>query len=233
MGRIRTLPLALLIPLLVSPPAHADVESWNGMEIRVPLHHHHPLQPSQLRLSAGGRWGFRYPGLGQQYFRIGPFWDLAPHFSFSTHLVSYAEQSDPGVLTQEYRLELDPTLHWKFGDFKLSDRNRVEYRWSWGSDLWKYRNRLQLAYNPKGAQYHPFFWDEVHYGFTGAGIDQNRLALGVSKVFNESSRLDIAYVFRQRKGASNAWENDHILSLSYLVDLQWDEVFDAVGDGEP
>jgi hypothetical protein len=197
-----------------APAARADVEGWAWFEARVPISDGQYGLPNSWRVWTDTRLGGRYPGLGQQFVRMGPIWELHPNMFLATHLTSYADQVSPGVFEQEVRAEFEPNLRARWGLFNVADRNRLEYRFGRPSaPRWRYRNLLRVNIQPEGATLYPYVADEVLVDLSGAGFNQNRSYVGLSKVLSDSTRVDVAYLLRARATAAGPWALDHILNL--------------------
>ena len=208
--------LALSAAFGPAAPARADVESWNWLEVRLPVSDGQHGLPHSLRLWTDARYGLRYSGLGQLFMRVGPIWELHPNLFLATHVTTYSDQAAPGVHDQEHRLELEPNLRGRLADLSWNDRNRLEYRWRPAGSRFRYRNQLRVSWQPDGATVFPYLWDEALIDLSGAtmGLTQNRAAAGVSFLNPDGTRLDVAYVFRSRADAALAWDHDHIALLS-------------------
>jgi hypothetical protein len=197
-------------------PAHADSELWFWTEHRQPLPKAASWSPDRLRIWTDSRFGFRYPGLGQQFLRIGPLWELHPNLFVAFHGVGYADQVRPGVYDQEYRLEAEPNLVWALGDWSISDRNRLEYRWRPSEQRWRYRNLLRASWRPEGWRVFPYVWDEVLVDLSGLGLNQNRAMIGLSFDLWKGQRLDVGYGLRSRQGSTGVWDHDHLLNVVWF-----------------
>lgn len=77
-------------------PAHADAESWNALEVRIPTESDAVWKPTSLRVVTSSRFGSRYPGLGVSNLRLGPLFQLAPWLMLGLHGSAYAEQTACG-----------------------------------------------------------------------------------------------------------------------------------------
>ena len=125
----------------------------------------------------------------------------------------------PNVMRTEYRPMLHGYYNKQFGNFELSDRNRLEFRIIEGKMFNRYRNRIQLEYNVKDklipyvstAAF--FYFDELRFSrqrtTLGAIVPIKSVALnifGVHQVDRLPPELDI-----------ETWYNRFILgtSLSY------------------
>ncbi|MBO9539108.1 DUF2490 domain-containing protein [bacterium] len=212
--------LAIAAAALFYPAsARADVQSWNGIEVRLPLSTGEGPFPESLRFVTDARYGAE--GLDQLSFRLGPLWELSPHLMVGMHVSTFAAQETGGIFEQEHRLDLEPTLRLQWGAFTWSDRNRLEYRYhqsgNASKESWRYRNQLRLSYAPAGAQWLPYASDEVLVDLSGAGLNQNRANLGVGRVLSDSMRLDIGYGYRSRLSSGGAWSHDHLGLVSLFI----------------
>ncbi|MFP5503015.1 MAG: DUF2490 domain-containing protein [Candidatus Sericytochromatia bacterium] len=213
MKKLMIAAVAALVTLLPAAPAMADVENWNWIETRVPLSDGQAGAPSQLRVFADSRYGLRYPGLGWLFLRVGPIWNLHPNWFLATHYTTAIEQTAPGAMAQEHRIEIEPNFFGRLGDFTYNDRNRLEYRYRVTGATWRYRNQLRFQYQPEGATWAPFVWDEALVDLSGQGFNQNRAAIGLAHLLNANTRVDAAYILRSRLGGG-VWEQDHVLNLT-------------------
>lgn len=206
-------PLVLAFALIPAAPAGADTESWNWLEVRLPLSDGSYGLPQSLRLFTDLRYAGRAGGLYQTFFRVGPLWDLHPNLFLATHVTSAANRSGTGAFEQEHRLELEPNLRARFGALAVNDRNRLEYRWGTAGPRWRYRNQVWLNYAPAGASWIPFVWDEILFDLAGTsvtGFTQNRASVGLGRMLSDATRLNLGYVLRSRMTSASAWEHDHV-----------------------
>lgn len=213
MRRRTLLSLALAVALLPALPAKADTESWNWLEVRVPVSEGRGAMPNTLRLVTDFRYAERAGGLYQNFLRVGPIWDLHPHLFLAAHVTAMANRSGAGAYEQEHRLELEPNLRGRWGLVGYNDRNRLEYRWGSAGPRWRYRNQLWLNLAPADARWIPFVWDEVLFDLAGTpitGFTQNRASVGIGRMLSDSTRLNLGYVLRSRQTAASTWEHDHI-----------------------
>lgn len=231
MKRATTSFLALLAWSTAAAPAWADAEYWNTIETRLPLTARAPLtgQPVTFRTVTDLRYGFRYPGLGWGFFRMGPLWTVAPWCLVGTHATTIAVQTAPSVFMQEYRAELEPNFFGRLGDFAWNDRNRLEYRWRWNDQHLRYRNMLRVAYAPKGAEWIPFVWAEPMIELTADGLAQNRVQVGVGRQLGAHARLDLGVMLRSRATAG-AWEHDYVLNSMLYFAPNLDPLFDPTAN---
>lgn len=208
------------VPLLwglLASPAYADYEYWGWYETRIPLVSKLPgtSEPVQLRLFTDQRFGLRYPGLGWQFFRLGPLWGVTPWCFIGTHFTTVAVQSAPSAFIQEYRGEVEPNFFGRLGDVTWNDRNRLEYRWRWNDAHFRYRNQLKLAYAPPGATWVPFIWEEPLIELNAQGFAQNRAEIGLGRQLTDALRFDVGLMLRSRANTTGGWDQDYVLN-TYL-----------------
>jgi hypothetical protein len=214
--------VAGLVALGLGPgasPARADVESWNVLEVRVPIDRSSPWVPRALRAVTSSRFAPRYGGLGVSNLRVGPLWQPTPWLMLGLHASAYAEQASTGDFRQTLRLEFEPNLQGAIGDLHLNDRNRLEWRMT-PTDAWlRYRNQLRLTYQPASWGWWPTASQELAWDLRPAppfGLVQSRLTVGVARVLNRATRLTGEYMWRHRPDPELGWAQDHIVVLTLL-----------------
>ncbi|HMS82348.1 MAG TPA: DUF2490 domain-containing protein [Nitrospira sp.] len=141
---------------------------------------------------------------------------------------------------QENRIFQQAIYTHKFGDFKFMSRTRMEERWiehAAGTAL-RLRQMLKLSYPlPMAPEWALVGYDEIFINLNsvdtidevrhggkgpGAGIDQNRLFLGINKTFNQYFNVDVGYqnqMLNSRTLHGNANLINHILLLQFYINL--------------
>ena len=212
--------LLALAATAASPSARADAEAWIWAELRLPVIR--AAKPSFPRLDwrvfTDVRLNRRSDGLAQSFLRTGPLLFVTDWMFIGLHGTIYADRLKTGVFDQEARVELEPNLFGRLGDFTFNDRNRLEYRWRESEVRYRYRNQLRVSYAPIGAKWIPFVWDELLVDLSGAGVHQNRAEVGVGRMLNEYTRLDLGVMARSRK-EMDGWHHDGVLNLYLFVDV--------------
>jgi hypothetical protein len=200
--------------------ARADGEAWVWVENRVPVVR--ADAPGALRIDwrlfTDLRLNTRSGGLAQSFFRTGPLFYLTRFLFVGVHGTIYADRLPSGAFDQEVRLELEPNLFGRIGDFTFNDRNRGEYRWRESGERFRYRNQLRASYAPLGARWIPFAWDEVLVDLSGLGLNQNRFEVGLGRMLSPTTRLDVGYMLRSREDTTG-WTHDHVLNVSFFFDV--------------
>lgn len=204
---------------LVTRPAQADGEAWIWIENRVPIvRANTPRFPRvDWRTLSDLRVNTRSKGLAQAFLRTGPLFFPTDFLFVATHGTIYTERLATGAHEQEARLELEPNVFGRIGDFTFNERSRGEYRYRESGVRWRYRNQLRVNYAPIGARWIPFFWDEVFVDLSGAGFNQNRFQVGLARMLDATTRLDVGYMIRSREEPTG-WGHDHVININLYFD---------------
>ena len=86
--------------------------------------------------------------------------------------------------------------------FKISDRNRVEYRYfDYQVSSWRYRNKLDIKFPWKFTrkEIQPFIADEIFLRFNGTDLNQNRLFAGFAFNIIKNLKSEIYYMWQSTK----------------------------------
>lgn len=212
--------LFVLLVTFAARAARADGEVWLWTEARVPIvRNPRPDFPRlDWRVISDVRLNTRSGGLAQLFFRTGPALYTTSWSFVALNGTVYSDRLLTGVHQQEARLELEPNFFVRIGDFTFNDRNRVESRWREDTHRWRYRNQLRVSYAPVGAKWIPFMWDEMLFDLSGAGFNQNRAQVGLGRLLNATTRLDVGYMVRSRE-ESTGWVHDHVLNVYLFYDV--------------
>src|SRR5690606_2769354 len=108
--------------------ARADHELWLWSEMRIPVAtaEEFPVRTT-FRLFNDTRFSGRRDGLHQVFLRFGPMFEVTPWLLLALNATVYADHLASGAFDEERRAELEPTVHWRWGDLAFTDRNRLEY----------------------------------------------------------------------------------------------------------
>lgn len=117
----------------------------------------------------------------------------------------------------EYSPMWDATATYRFREWQLQDRNRVQYRIIQSNPYpWVYRNRLRLVAppfleDPKLALYadNEIFWQQAD------GIDDDRATVGLMTLWTSCFGGELFYMARFVK-AVPSWKHYNILGLSVI-----------------
>lgn len=120
----------------------------------------------------------------------------------------------------EHRLQFDPTLKWEWGEFKFSDRSRLEYRiLEDRENKWRYRNRLKIK-RPLtccNIEFTPYCSEEIFCDFYGKGIYKNRFEVGISKELTSILELEIYYLLESCKEDSEWHHSTNVLGTILVI----------------
>lgn len=142
---------------------------------------------------------------------------------------------------EESRIFQQAVYTQKFASLKFMSRTRMEERWidhAAGTAL-RFRQMLKVSYPlPMAPDWALVGYDEIFINLNsvdtfdeakrgvskgpGAGIDQNRLFLGVNKTFNQYFNVDLGYqnqMLNSRTTPGNANLINHILLLQLYINL--------------
>lgn len=218
--------LLALSALAASSHARADFEGWIQGEVRLPLIRTETPRFPRLdwRVITDVRMNRRSDGIHQAYLRNGPALYVTPWLFIGVQGTIYVDRLgkpagdlDAGDYAQEGRFEIEPNFFGRIGDFTFNDRNRFEYRYRSYDERTRYRNQLRVNYAPKGAVYIPFVWNEVLIDLAGKGVNQNRLEIGVARMFTPTTRVDFGFMWRARLEDSG-FQHDGVVNVMILLD---------------
>lgn len=118
---------------------------------------------------------------------------------------------------QEYRPHINLTLKGKWEGFKLSNRNRLEYR-IFGfnkRDTIRYRNKTTVGYpfEWEGFKLEPYAADEIFVSFTYGEFTRNRLYAGLKFDIVKNLKGDIFYLWQISRKKEGKWPNTNVLGL--------------------
>lgn len=205
--------LAMLVAGVPSP-ALADAESWNALDVRIPIAATPGgLKPNSLRVWSEARFGVT-GALTREVLRAGPIWTISKDLSLAVHgTVSSARRAD-GLFDGFQQLEVEPTWRGRFLGVAWSDRSRAEWRFQPNGNRWRYRNQLRIAPRLVLGSLEPFASEELIWDLAGAGLNETRTALGAVIDVSPTTRLEIGYLLRVHRAPSSPWDGDHIIRLT-------------------
>jgi len=203
--------------------AQDDFQSWNRAQLKVidtPYVDYITYGDLRLNQDAGnlGFWllsqklkfdFFKYLGLGTNY--------------------SYLENETANVKkTQDeykyqHRLELEVTPRWSWKDrLRLSNRNRLEFRWieGRGSDNTRYRAMLEAEVPLRPVPWVKSFFmnDEVFVDFARNTISETRVTpAGISFKLYPGVDFKVFYMIQCQKG--NSWSSNQIVGTHLILDF--------------
>jgi hypothetical protein len=174
------------------------------------------------KLSVGEdlRWGdgaselyYTHTDMGLTYSGMAKWLDIRAGYRL-------AFTKDKKEWKYENRPNFTATLKYDVLGFKLSDRNRIEYR-----DIedkkhsWRYRNRLQVKYpfTFDKVVLAPYMADEIFLDCSNRGeLTRNRLYSGIELGMFKHIVVDIYYLWQTSKGKSG-WTDYNILGTKVKI----------------
>lgn len=196
--RLLVLCLAFLFVLGFSPVVKADDGDW------VYKSKYGVSFPIVEKLEAAVKTEFRFEDdMSKHYYSYG---DAGLYYDWLDWLEVSGNyryiRSDGGDWTTENRPYGNAKLKWKWGVFKFSDNNRLEYRNREDKDdLWRYRNKLKISYPLKWTKLEisPFASGEIFYDFDASQMNKYRLEGGISMKLIKSLKLNVSYQYDNKK----------------------------------
>lgn len=185
--------------LLMCGVAHADFQTWAGLYLRSPL---------------SGRWqGFfelqNRIYSGEQRLLIRP----AVGYRISQHHTLWLGYGWTPIINptfvDEHRLWQQSLAEYRWSQWELSFRFRLEERFVGGATGWRWREMIRAGYYPKPS-WALIAWDEFFFNFnsygtvTDRGFEQNRLFLGAKFHVQETWWIEAGYLNQLvRQGAGS------------------------------
>jgi len=120
-----------------------------------------------------------------------------------------------GEWKRENRPHLNASFKWKWSDFSLVNRSRLEYRMRQDAkDVWRYRNKSTLAaplhLPPLDVQ--PYLAGEIFVDLHEDILNRYRLYAGVKRQLAESLYADVYYLWQTTKGHGQ-WTDYNIIGI--------------------
>ncbi|HED10957.1 MAG TPA: DUF2490 domain-containing protein [Caldithrix abyssi] len=172
----------------------------------------------KVKLEEEFRFGNNASDLYYTHTDMGVTYKLTTHLSLGVNFREIFEKKN-GVLIEENRPHVNAIVKWKWLDFKLSDRSRLEYRILKNkANSWRYRNKLGLVYPAKWSamEIQPYLADEIFIDFAAAEYNRNRLYAGFKARLSDKLGTDIFYLWQSSK-KNDSWVNFNIVGLKLKV----------------
>ena len=131
-------------------------------------------------------------------------------------LYRVVQEKKKGEWAEEQRPAAEATLRGKVQGFKISDRNRFEYRMREGADdFWRYRNRIKMEAPWKWTawQVQLYVADEFFIDFDAREVNQNRIIGGVSAKVTKELKAELYYMHKTDR-KNGEWNATHVLGLA-------------------
>jgi len=181
-------------------PDDEDLQSWNDVQIAVPLNKKVDLLllttirfANDLALFSEARGG---AGLN---IKVNDAISVSPSYLY------IESRTTAGPFRTEHRYNLRGTYKFPIKKFGLSHRSQYEYRVRNSGNSWRYRPSLTFEKAlpekviPKAKL---FVTEEVFYDSSRHKFTRNRFSVGVSKALNDNLTLDVYYL-RQSDGTAH------------------------------
>ena len=117
---------------------------------------------------------------------------------------------------EECRPHFNAAIKWEWGEFKLSDRSRLELRtFEDKDDEWRYRNKFSVVFPWKWTflEIQPYIADEVFVDFHGEKLNRNRFYGGFSYKLCKYLKGGIFYMWQISKRAGDKWTGYNVLGI--------------------
>src|SRR5688572_19597173 len=192
---IRLICISLIFLIPVSAQSildQTDNQQWTDVQLAVPV-----TTQFDFNLLGTLRFGRDISHTIDERVGAGFTFRVNKYVSLSPNYVHIDMQPFAGRRIWENRLTLPVTLRFNLGDFRLSDRNQVEWRLrNSGTKSTRYRNRFQVEHpiGPDDLALSLFVADEVFYDWTVNAWVRNRFSVSGSKVFNKHFTQEIYYL---------------------------------------
>lgn len=212
MLRIRTLPLLLLVPLVLSV-LHAEDDSEGPLQFWPSfIVEYHLTDSVELYASEQGKWEDNAHDLFLYRFAAGAEFKVSEHVELAAHFRQVESKHD-GKWTTSRAPHADCTLRWKSEAWQVKLRNRIEY-WYVPDRVDYVRGRQQIKLSSERAIPHtalkPYLAEEVFYTFDNRGLNANRIYAGATVSAGAHWQVDAYYcLLSQERGSS--WSNFHVL----------------------
>ncbi len=157
------------------------------------------------------RWGddmhnpyYNHTDLGITYSSLVDWFDLGFNYR-------YINEEKSSEWKKEHRPHINGTVKWKWQDFSLSNRSRLEYREREDSDeAWQYRNKLSVNL-PISLTKHtiqPYLAGETFFDSDSKELNRNRLYSGISFKIFKNLKAEAYYLWQRSKSSSSGKWSD-------------------------
>ena len=185
---------------LVAAQDDEDVQSWNDVQINVPL-----SKQVDYFNKVTMRIGKNITRLNDGRFAVGLVWKPTKALSISPFYWLIKARNAAGKFRIENRLNLAATYRFPLKRVGLSHRSTYERRLRSTVNTWRYRAMITLEKDiPKsiiaGAKW--FLSNEVFYDSVTKRFSRNRFSVGISKTISKRLSVDVFYM-RQNDGFSH------------------------------
>lgn len=205
---------ALCLAVLLPQNAHADdFQLWTRIELQTPLDSPKTQKPKWiLKTQSFLRLGVDASGMSLLAVAAGPEW--RPVHYFNLGLNGYAGvESAGGSFLPDYRLRLDPTFSFSQNWFRISNRLRLEARWSNSPRPFRYRDLLTLGF--RVARNVELVLSAEFFISHGEGFSQYRAFSGARIKTPGHGEVEVGYLNVGKQ--SSSWDAAHVLNVGWLL----------------
>lgn len=205
-----------LLLVLSSPAAQAkhagdDWQYWNEFDVQKKLSEEWTIRGhSEQWLRDNITDLYYYNFEGGALYSPSRFIDFGPFYRYEQ------QKSDKGRIVSNNQYYLEITPKYTIRKFQLSNRGRIEYNdRNVGSDYWRYRNRVKIAYPLKFAKVavSPYVSDEFFWDITNHSVNQNRFGGGLAWKLSKHVTFTTYYLWRTRL-AGAIWKSEQVIGTA-------------------
>lgn len=151
--------------------------------------------------------------------------DTAQGFNFHLHkhidigmYYMFNQENKGDRWIHEHRARSEMTFKTKLGDFKVSDRNRYEFRNVDGTTKDRYRNQVKISRSATifNQEITPYVSQEIFYDLTKEMYNKNRVVIGFVKKISKKVSADIYFMIENDKTGDN-WKGTNIIGTALNV----------------
>jgi len=207
-----------LMIILADQRAHAygegDFQVWNTEDQEFKFY-----EKTKIFLQEEVRIGDDASDIYYYHFDGGLGYDVGKYLDLGIHYRQVYEKRK-GKFKIENRTYGNAILKYDLCGFKLSDRNRIEYRhFDWQDDSWRYRNKFMVKFPWKFTkmEIQPYVADEIFVPLKNDGyLSRNRFYAGLGFNLTECIKCEVYYLFQSDK-SSGKWTDANVLGTKVKV----------------
>jgi hypothetical protein len=196
-------------------PVSANVGVWDTTEVKVPLVKVEKENLISYRIFYRTLFTVDKNGLDSTVLRTGPIFRFSDNISLALHGSVIGVNKTNNVFAQENRLEIEPNFEFNMGNFKVSDRNRFEFRFT-DKYAFRYRNMVSIFYNSE-LPIAPYISDEIF--LSPSENFSNRITVGFGIPITKQLKVNLGFMNISQLNNKNDFQNLPLLSINILSDL--------------
>ena len=206
------------------PAPARDMQSWNDIQLRLPLVKEEKTGKPKTSLMFYGtfRLGRNIGSFVDERAGLGVEFKLNKMFTVTPAILFREAQPWPGRKESERRLRVDVGIEKPFSRVVIRDRNRLEYRMRSGTaNSARYRNRFQInvPVNKDGKElFTPFIADEVFYDFREERFTRNEFTMGVGRKISPRASVDLYYAYQRNR--TRSFKVVNVFGLNWRFDVE-------------